>query len=73
MVHYRSNDGDYKASKEDPGRIYKYVTPAGWGKSPSDEDYAGRRVFDSNGEFMDVRMALVQQVKLPPAGSVFWT
>lgn len=73
VVHYRSDAKDYKTSKDEPGRIYTYVTPSRSLGSTSDEDYAARRVFDSNGEFMDVGMELVQQVKLPPVGSVFLT
>lgn len=70
VVHYRSNAEDYNATTEKPARSYTYVTPARNGSSTSDNDYAARRVFDSNGELMDVRMTLVQQVELPPVDSV---
>ena len=67
VLHYRSSEKDYTNSKEE-SKTFKYVEPNDRGSVESDEGYAQRRVFDSNGEFMDVRVELVRQVKLPPVG-----
>lgn len=71
VLHYRSNKEQYEAAEEEPG-FYKYVSPKPYGRAGSDEEYAELCVFASNGEFMDIRMTLLEQVKLPDVGSMVW-
>jgi hypothetical protein len=68
VMRYRSTNEDYSRSGESP-ELFEYVEPRKCGPSESDLEYAQLRVFDAD-EFMDVRMVLVRQIKLPQVGSI---
>ena len=68
VTHYRSTEETYNdADKSDK---FKYVKPVSYGPpSENDIEYAQKRVFDAP-EFMDVRMDMVAQLKLPSVDSL---
>lgn len=71
VVRYRSTEEKYSKSDELPENFI-YVSPVMRGKPKNDLEYAKLRVFDVL-EFMDVRVTMVRQIKLPPVGSVKFT
>lgn len=71
VVRYRSTEEDYSNSDE-PTENFIYVDPVMRGRPKNDLEYAKLRVFDVV-EFMDVRVTMVSQIKLPSVGSVKFT
>jgi len=65
VVRYRRT-GEYYSDSAGPPERFKYLEPRERGVAESDLDYAQLRVFD-NDEFVDVKVIMLRQVKVPDA------
>ena len=73
VVRYRPLERKDEDSKEEQ-RLFTYVKPRGRrtvDTDIADEEYAAFHVFNCD-EFMDVRVQLTRQLKLPPVESIAW-
>ena len=68
VVRYRSTKEEY-SDCDGPSEDFTLVDPWEPGVPKSDVEYAQLRLYDSP-EFMDVRIVLEQQVKVPDVGSI---